>query len=1241
MLSELNFYSHGYVAVPILESCVKRGVFELLNLQKPRKRIWLIKELTANEGYFTLGLQALESLGWIQKEGKDSYLLSKQAEPDLFSMNLTSLYAVPPEKLLQDKLLQEQFLEKTTQVLPHCSTNTPLSSKLIEGALVVPLLLALKQLGVPDSFRRFKKLPHNLRQETESLFFQKQWIEGSKRKWQLTQSGEEIFNKTGVLAIAASYRPMLFQMDQLLFGDSASVFRRNQQGEESHVDRLLNVLGSGFQHGRYFKDAEREVLKIFNQLPLKSQPKAIADMGCGDGSFLKQLYEAIKNKTVRGKHLQEFPLILLGIDYNRRALKATEANLQGLPYQTLSGDINDPDRLLEDLSQRGFSKGEDILHVRSFLDHNFSFDSSLAVDDSLKVLSREEQGWHVVKEGNLMSSLEVLSRWKAHFKSWAQVLGQEGLLVLEAHSLSPGESRRHLEASENFYFDTLHGFSHQYLISAESFVILAADVGLFSKAPLKRYPKTLNFCRITLNHFEKRDYIIRHGAAKDLKALYQLEKLCWKKELQTPNAQIKARIEKYPQGQFVLEKEGKVLGVIYSQRIESAQKLDGETSSTVHRLHNEQGEVIQLLAVNIHPEVQNQNLGDQLLEFMLQRCTVMNGVKSVLGVTLCKDYDSSGALTFQNYIHHRDERGKIEDPILSFHESHGATIDRALKGYRPKDIANEGFGVLICYDIAQREPSGRKRIPGDNEGDKKTTITTLSSSKMPSQREITKFLEEKVKTLLGEDKKAFEIDRPLMEMGLESADLQELQNQILENLDVYLKPAFFFQYNAIGKVVEYLVTTLGISKEKTAVVYPLKQSEFSGAQEGADASNTPDSENLLKSSKSEIVDSTDIAIVGISCKLPGGVETAGELWELLKAGESAVGELPEGRFQWPGSVSAETYPGIDQGGFIKDVASFDAAFFRISPKEAEMMDPQQRILLELSWSCLEDAGILPESLKNSDTGVFIGASSYDYARLVQDEGVEVDAHHGTGSSLAVLANRISYFFDFSGPSLQIDTACSSSLVAVHTVVQSLRRGECSNALVGGVNLICHPALSVAYYKAGMLAPDGRCKAFDASANGYVRSEGAVMIVLKPARKAIEERDFIYGVIKGSAINHGGLSGGLTVPNPQKQAELLIAAWKNAGIKPEDLSYLEAHGTGTSLGDPIELQGIEQAFTDFSLHNRTSFCGIGSLKSNLGHLEATAGIAGLLKIILSIQKKQLPSTIHFNKLNPKIELKDSP
>ncbi|MCP5006308.1 MAG: hypothetical protein GY941_20575, partial [Planctomycetes bacterium] len=532
--------------------------------------------------------------------------------------------------------------------------------------------------------------------------------------------------------------------------------------------------------------------------------------------------------------------------------------------------------------------------------------------------SKGEQGWHVDRHGNLVSSLEVLSRWKVHLKSWAQVLDQGSLLVLEAHSLSPRESCRHLEVSESFYFDTLHSFSHQYLISAESFVILTTNVGLIRKLPLNRYPKTLNFCRITLNHFEKRDYVIPHGTTKDLKTLYQLEKLCWKKEIQMPNAQIKARIEKYPQGQFVLEMGGKVLGVIYSQRIESVQKLEGETFLTVHRLHNEEGEVVQFLALNVHPKVHNLRLGDQLLEFMLQRCSIMSGVTSVVGVTLCTDYDSAGALSFHEYIHHRDEEGKIYDTMLSFHEAHGATIERELKGYRPEDTANEGFGPLIRYDIfAQRNIFGAQKNRDGRVGERKTTATSLSPTENTSQRTITMFLEDRVKALLGEDEGAFDMDRPLMEMGLDSADLLELQNQIIKKLEVSLEPAFFFQYTTVGKVVEYLVSTLDISTEDGAVAGALKQSKSSWDKGGVDAANTPGSVCLLKSSQSVSGNSTDIAIVGISSKLPGGIETPDELWELLKAGKSAMGKLPPGRVKWPESGGPKIYPGIDQGGFIR------------------------------------------------------------------------------------------------------------------------------------------------------------------------------------------------------------------------------------------------------------------------------------------------------------------------------------
>ncbi|WP_257389330.1 beta-ketoacyl synthase N-terminal-like domain-containing protein, partial [Tahibacter caeni] len=381
---------------------------------------------------------------------------------------------------------------------------------------------------------------------------------------------------------------------------------------------------------------------------------------------------------------------------------------------------------------------------------------------------------------------------------------------------------------------------------------------------------------------------------------------------------------------------------------------------------------------------------------------------------------------------------------------------------------------------------------------------------------------------------------------------------------------------------------------------------------------------------------SDVAVIGMACRLPGGIDTPEQLWDALAAGRCVIDDYPRERGPW---ADAQRWPGIDQGGFVRDVAAFDAAFFRISPAEAQLMDPQQRLALQLAWSCLEDANVRPGDVAGSRTGVFVGASNSDYSRLLQDAGVEVEAHLGVASSLAVIANRISYFFDFCGPSLLIDTACSSSLVALHTAVQSLRRGECAGALVGGVNLICHPDLSLAYHKAGMLAADGRCKVFDASANGYVRAEGAVMLLLKPLRRALADGDRVHAVIRGSAVNHGGLAGGLTVPNPVKQRELLLSAWADAGIAAGQLGYLEAHGTGTSLGDPIEVQGIRSALASGTA-TAGGACRLGSLKSNLGHLESAAGLAGVLKVVLALQRRQLPPTVNFTALNPKIDLGDA-
>src|SRR5579863_2104782 len=385
-----------------------------------------------------------------------------------------------------------------------------------------------------------------------------------------------------------------------------------------------------------------------------------------------------------------------------------------------------------------------------------------------------------------------------------------------------------------------------------------------------------------------------------------------------------------------------------------------------------------------------------------------------------------------------------------------------------------------------------------------------------------------------------------------------------------------------------------------------------------------------------------IARIGIGCRFPGAKDALA-FWNLLRNGVDAIREVPAERFNPHDLVDPDpAAPGkmvTRWGGFIERVDQFDAHFFGISPREAARMDPQQRLLLEVAWEALEDAGQVRERLAGTSTGVFIGISNNDYGRIQFNDPDRIDAYAGTGNALSIAANRLSYIFDFKGPSIAIDTACSSSLVAVHQACGSLRSGESTLALAGGVNLILSPAITINFSKAGAMAPDGRCKTFDARANGYVRSEGAGIVVLKPLSKALADGDPIYAVIRGSAVNQDGRSNGLMAPNPLAQEAVLREAYRQAGVSPGKVQYAEAHGTGTLLGDPIEAKALGTVLAVDRPAGQP--CAIGSVKTNLGHLEAAAGIAGLIKVALALRHREIPPSLHFENPNPHIPFDELP
>jgi len=477
---------------------------------------------------------------------------------------------------------------------------------------------------------------------------------------------------------------------------------------------------------------------------------------------------------------------------------------------------------------------------------------------------------------------------------------------------------------------------------------------------------------------------------------------------------------------------------------------------------------------------------------------------------------------------------------------------------------------------------------------------------------IQTWLVSKLSERLGIEPHEIDIREPFASYGLGSTEAVSLAGELAEWLRRKLSPALAYEYPTIEALARHLAGSPDVSESAT------------GAGQDREAKNEP------------------IAIIGVGCRFPGANDPAA-FWQLLREGVDAIREVPADRFDQHAFYDPDpATPGkmnTRWGGFLEQVDQFDPHFFGISPREALRMDPQQRLLLEVTWEALQDAGQVPERLVGTQTGVFIGIATNDYGRLQWNDLERIDAYSGTGNAQSIAANRISYLFDFRGPSLAIDTACSSSLVAVHLACCSLRNGESTLALAGGVNLILSPAIAINFTKAGAMAPDGRCKAFDARANGYVRSEGAGVVVLKPLSQALADGDPIYAVIRGSAVNQDGRSNGLMAPNPLAQEAVLREAYRQAAVSPGKVQYVEAHGTGTLLGDPIEAKALGAVLGVDRLPGRS--CALGSVKTNLGHLEAAAGIAGLIKVALALRHREIPPSLHFEKPNPHIPFDELP
>src|SRR5277367_5495407 len=477
--------------------------------------------------------------------------------------------------------------------------------------------------------------------------------------------------------------------------------------------------------------------------------------------------------------------------------------------------------------------------------------------------------------------------------------------------------------------------------------------------------------------------------------------------------------------------------------------------------------------------------------------------------------------------------------------------------------------------------------------------------------EVRRYLRTWIGQATGQSPDAIGEATPMVELGLSSRDAVAMAADIEDHTGVTVSIAVAFEHPTIESLATWIV-------------------------EGDPESESGDDDTDW--TRAGPVERVDIAVVGLATRLPGDLNTPEQTWQALLEGRDAITDLPEGRwseFMEEPRLAELIKKARTRGGYLSDIKGFDSEFFALSKTEADNIDPQQRMTLELTWEALEHARIPASSLRGEAVGVFVGTSVMDYSYLAMSDPTVAHPYAITGTASSIVANRVSYFFDFHGPSVAVDTACSSSLVATHQAVQALRNGECDVAMAGGVNALITPAVTLGFDEIGqVLSPDGRIKSFSSDADGYTRSEGGAMLVLKRVDDARRDGDQILAVIAGSAVNHDGRSNGLIAPNPDAQADVLRRAYKDAGINPRTIDYVEAHGTGTVLGDPIEAQALGRVIGRGRPADKPAL--LGAVKTNVGHMESAAGAASLVKMVLALQHDKLPPSINYAGPNPYID-----
>lgn len=544
--------------------------------------------------------------------------------------------------------------------------------------------------------------------------------------------------------------------------------------------------------------------------------------------------------------------------------------------------------------------------------------------------------------------------------------------------------------------------------------------------------------------------------------------------------------------------------------------------------------------------------------------------------------------------------------------------------------ADENSIVILCGD-----PS----ILVNNQGEEKQWVLQVETQDSDLLALTVKKLKEFAAEILHEEMDVFKDEEKFSNYGFDSITSIEFINAVNQYFNLKVMPSVLFEYTKFSTLSKYLVEKY---RNELVIANKSESQELDNKVVVEDICSNNNNDKYPVNNQEEV----RLAIVGMAGRFPKSSNLE-ELWKHLVNQDDLVTTIPDNRWDWKeywsdsGDDAQKT--NVIWGGFMNDVDMFDEKIFGISRREADYMNPQQRILLETVWQVFEDAGYKPSDLRSTNIGVFVGTAGSEYNDICTKNNIDISPYSSMGLSHAIDANRVSYYFDLHGPSESIDTACSSSLVALNRAINAIKNGECTEAVVAGVNVILTPSLYIAFDKAGMLSKTGKCSAFDEEANGFVRGEGVGAVYIKPLKNALENRDHIYGIIRGSGVNHGGDASSLTAPNTSAQKELIRNVYTSSNVPFDTVSYIETHGTGTVLGDSVEVNALCSVYKDLCPieNNNGISCGLGSIKTNMGHLETAAGIAGVIKVLLCMKYDLIPGNINFKKQSKMINLDSTP